>query len=194
MVAITATQQFPYPTGPDKPCESWKTWKTMAQGLDSKLTALSADLDRTARAVPIAKVSMTGPFPVGGDSDGEIVFDTVHVDTDGMADLNRAPKVLLPTRRGWYSAYAHIRWSKLDLNSLPQPYISGSGGSLTHAEAQWQGGPGALDDGAILHGIVFADAPPDQTPHGISFSYSGTTLDDVTVLYAELTLYWIADA
>lgn len=196
MAALTSTQQLPYPTGPDAPCTSWKTWKAMAEALDAKLTSLSTDLDRTARATPIAKVSMSGPFPVGGLSanpQGEIIFSTVHVDTDGMVDLNKAPKVIVPSRKGYYAAIAHARWSKLDLNSIVQFYINdGSSGSIEHAESAYQGATGSLDDGAIVQGIVYGD-PASPTAFGLTVGYSGLTADDVTVLYAELALYWISD-
>lgn len=200
MTALTATQQFPYPTGPDRPCDSWQTWKALAQRLDTTFTSLSGDLDRTARAVPIAKVSMTGPFPIGINSangQGNIIFDTVHGDTDGMVDLNKAPKVIVPTRAGIYHAIAHVRWTKGDLNNVMQVYInSGTSGTIEHGEVAYQGAAGALDDGAILQGLVGAGGSTASIPDafGLTATYSGGSLaDDITVLYAELALYWISD-
>lgn len=180
-----------YPTGPDRPCDSWQTWDQFVGTLDGLMTSLNSDLNRTARARPIAKVSTDVPQLLRPGT--VLVFDTVQVDTDGMVDLNLAPTVIAPKRAGRYAIEAVINWDSLDLGAQVFSFItSGDANSIAMgmetSEIPWTQYP----SGSNFRGLATAD-PDDQDTFGIAVSSVGTAGDDPRVVHAELTVTWMAD-
>lgn len=111
MVAVTPNFDLPYQEGSDPPCfgpgagcdNLTSVWCDFAQLVEGQLDAIDSIIGRTTAAIPMAKVSMTGP--TDSDTGTSVVtifpFDTVEFDTDNMTDLNTAPGIR-PNRNGIY--------------------------------------------------------------------------------------------
>lgn len=91
MVAYTATYDFPYAEASDPFCDGWSTTKALAEAVDAVLDLFDVDAERT-ELVPYARLSLATPYStdlVANSSTGLIAYDTVDVDTAGIADVVR---------------------------------------------------------------------------------------------------------
>lgn len=188
MAAVTSTQQLPYPAGGDRPCDSWMTWNSLAFTVEDRLTALDTVLDKTARAVPLAKAQCSVPRQLSAN-DYFVIFDTVDVDTDGMANLAGNPKFLVPQTAGYYHINAWAAWDGLDRFALPHIYISTGGNSFEVGMDMPEAADG-YDSGGILNNVMRI-ATPGVTGIGIRVDSSGVTGDDPRVTRAALTVTWL---
>lgn len=205
MVAITSGHQLPYPTGPDAPCDSWQTWKAFATLLDSKLTAINTDLDRTTRARPMAKVSSHTPQVMGiiAGARVEVAFDAVEVDTDSMVDLNKSPTVITVRRSGIYmlEAWVDIPWQPLVDNALLDFDIVEGGNNIEDGGQRFiKRLATELAEAAAYPITMYArgftrcnNAETDPRTFGLEAFSFGPAGPDATVNAAELSVVWMAD-
>lgn len=193
MVAQTTNHKLPYPSGQDRPCDSWMTWTALGNALDAKMVALNADLDRTTFGRPMAKVSTRVPAfkALGTDVSPYAIFDTVEMDTDGMVNLLSNPYFIAPTRPGLYHATGFARWDSIDIGSQPALYIGYGGGSFEAVSDTYEfAGPN--DQGQNLSATIYINGD-GNTGVGLGMSSSGAIGDDPRMTHAELTLVWMRD-
>lgn len=189
MVAATASGLL-YPSGTDRPCDSWETWQRFGLDLDSRLSALDVDVARAAGR-PFAKVSTVTPQQLTLAED-LVAFDTVLADTDGMVDLNRLPEAVVPQRPGIYLLEAWGTLNNLDTGAVWSIYIveggSGIEGGIVTGMQNWA----KFDAGTSVRAMVEVPTAGDFA-YGISMSATGVTGDDPRCTAAMLSIAWMAD-
>lgn len=199
MVAVSTNYALPYPTGGDRPCDSWVTWQALGNRLDGVLTALNGDLDRTARTVPMAKVSTDTPqrLVLTGQGFQQVTFDAVGVDTDGMVDLASAPQVITPKRSGIWRIEFSATWDPM---TVTPPYVMGaymmqSGGVVSGSDTIYDANWSAADAGGMGGGLVRVNlAGGGLYAYGVRVSVAaGSSGQYPNVTHATLSMIWQAD-
>lgn len=191
MVATT-TQGLPYPTGGDRPCDSWMTWEALATTLDAKLVAVDADLDLTAYGRPIAKVSTTTAQQMPSSGPGTFVkFDTVEVDTDSMVDIVGNSQFVVPRRTGLFHVVAFANFDNLDTGALAYVALaygaqSGYDKQVVQREFNWT----LYKSGAHVESDTYLSP---TLGIGIQLTSTGVIGDDPRLLSAQLSVYYIGE-
>lgn len=113
MTGTTATWAIPYATGTDRLCDGNEITQSMAERIDTILTAFDVDI-AFLNNIPTAKLTMTGASfinytPSTGPSLG-IPWNTLSYDTDHMTDMPSDPTVITYRHRGYYALGGAIEW------------------------------------------------------------------------------------
>lgn len=101
MPSFTPNFALPYPNGSDQPCDFDEQWCDFTEAVDAVFAGFEEGLARTNPIIPMALVKQTQPSTVPNIFQ-PIPFDTVLVDTAGMADLTANPFAITVNRPGRY--------------------------------------------------------------------------------------------
>lgn len=110
MVAYTAVYDLPYAESSDQFCGGWSTTQALAEAVDAVLDGFDIDADRT-ELVPYARVSLATQYSadlITTASTGLIAYDTVDVDTAGMADVVRDSQSISVGTTGLFLGGAYV--------------------------------------------------------------------------------------
>lgn len=198
MTGTTATQNLPYPTSGDRVMDQWLHQKNLALAAEDRFSSHNVDLAR-ATDVPLVVVEQNIPrdYPTSGFAAGDdlTVFDTVLVDTAGMADLATDPKSISIKQNGYWrvGGYLHV------VNGLA---CSAGTGTLFLAIGSTNA-TGSTDtnqahDGVIGEVEVYATSEIRVSGNNstvyMSASTSGVSCPAIiSVDYARLYLFWMRD-
>lgn len=128
-MGITATQNLHFTDGTDAVEDHSTNIEVLARQLDARLRSHDLDTDRFGEDKPFCVLDITVPqilTVASGLSVGAIVFDTIRVDTAGMADLDALPQAMSMRSPGYYQVGFYI-------NSSGTGCVAGSGAALWQA-------------------------------------------------------------
>lgn len=207
MPGYTTPDCLPYFLCSDDPClntgtvcEPSTVFCDFTALLDAKISAIDNIIGRTATAIPLAKVARNSVYtintnPIGYDA--RIAWDTVVEDNNDMVDLDLNSKAILVQTPGIYMISSYVIGAPpATVNNIFSIYIGTSTGSiLTQADTLWLGG---TNPETVAHEELIT--APNIAGFGGAFplstlaDFQGTTgTGIVTVNYAEMTVYWVAD-
>lgn len=194
MVATTTTHGLPYPTAPDRPCDTWETWCSLAGAIDANLTGLNADLNRTARAAPMAKISgqVAYTFPIGAGDYLPYPMDAVEVDTDGMVDVVNAPGVIVPQLPGLYQLEGLLVFDPTTLYADLDVWIVSGSSSVAAGHHQVDFTWSLYDNVAIIWGMVRV-ITAGASRYSLTATATGTASTFPTAVRGELSAIWRND-
>lgn len=186
MTAYTPNFDLPYPTAPDAPCDFPQQWCDFTNAVTEVLDRFEAIANRTNPSVPIAKMRLTRPVLLTGDS--VLAFDAVEVNNAGMIDFDVSRNRIRIQRPGRYSAEAHVMFNaSTTANNNYSVTINGVMLDTirvidlnTSFVAQVYTTPIDLD--------IFTFGPLD-----VSVRVNATLAPSFTVADAALAVYWFAD-
>jgi hypothetical protein len=193
MPATTPTQGFPYPLASDRPCDYPATMALLAQQLDTKMAGFDTDVARLTKR-PLVKISRSSfSYPTNGnDGAGDVAFDTVEVNNGTPTDLTSDAYTLHLTPGFWVlqaKVIAPTASSGQDY-STSTFILSGATSQLTRSFANSRDFGNGISTIAIQD-FLYATSADSVVKVGLSFSQSlAATL---TVTYATLGAWWIAD-
>lgn len=137
MVALTNSQFLPYQTGADRRCDAPDAWRDFLAQFEAQFRPLS-NLAARLSSAPMAVVERRTPWDVAtlGSSGGQVQFDTVIVDTDGMVNLDLDSRSITPQRPGWYLGYGWIRAlkSQIGTDNMSVSFTGGFAGNASNRD------------------------------------------------------------
>jgi hypothetical protein len=200
MVNTTATQNIHKPEGTDDPKKLADYFAQTATDIDRRMAAHFYDLDRVVNP-RFAVVRVSAPLnvdinvlPNGAPYLGSVPFDTVEIDTNGMADLSANAYVINLNETGywWIGGYARLSGFVPSGNSDPfvQARATTGGGNLVDARHDVSGdNPGGGLSGPLL---VSTLTTPIQAALVVGYNGNGST--SVTQIFqAELWALKVRD-
>lgn len=104
MPTCTPVYRFTYPIGSDRPCDVGETLCELVTGVEAELDRFDRIVARTNTAIPMAKVSISAPQPLGLI----VSFDTVEEDTDSMVDFTTSRDFVFARRTGVYRVRLYV--------------------------------------------------------------------------------------
>lgn len=107
MTDKTATQNLTRTTGSDSLDQFSVYLTTLRDEVDARMTAHFYDLSRS-QVPPLARISLRTPYTAANDGNARMVYDTVDVDTDGMADLSVDARSLTFNTPGYYAVGTYV--------------------------------------------------------------------------------------
>lgn len=211
MSGITATQNLTYPTGSDFVRDHSAWVETLGRQIDARLTSHDVDAARYGDGRPLCRLKTSGTQTVTPGAanrlDQMVKFDTVDVDTDGIANLDAINWGVILNTAGYYRYGFYVSllttgcvtgtgFAQFSINSglpasipAPAPTFIG-GGRITTAPDNQTG----FSCNGCSSGIARADTPPALVGGVVPSIYAGTTCATVlTVLTARLWVYKIRD-
>lgn len=207
MPGYTTPDCLPYFLCTDDPClntgtvcEPSTVFCDFTALLDTKISAIDNIIGRTATAIPLAKVARNSVFTIDTNVvnyDARIVWDTVVEDNNDMVDLELNPRAITVHTPGIYmvSGYA-IGAPPNTVNNIFYIYLgTGTGSFTTQASTLWLGGtnPETIANQQLVTQFNI-DTFSGVYPFSLLADFQGTVgTGIVTVNYAELTVYWVAD-
>lgn len=199
MPTCTPIYGLAYPIGSDAPCDVDETFCEFAAQVDALLQGFESSLNRTARTIPMAKVSNA----IAQALSGNIVFDTEEVDTEDMVDLSSSNLGVTIKRNGKFVSAAYtVQTDGAGTGALD--LLINRNGFGTDSEAQRYGG-NAVGNPVGNHGVsvttfaarTSADLTPANWVTGdfVSLSPIGSIGTSITSIpAAEVMVYWTGDA
>lgn len=105
-MGITGTQNLHFTDGTDAVEDHSTNLEVLARQLDSRMRSHDLDLTRFSTDLPMCVMDITLPTTTNWNTqnvlDAMIRFDTVQLDTDGMANLDVLPHAMTINTPGWY--------------------------------------------------------------------------------------------
>lgn len=195
MTANTPTQGFTYPLASDRPCDYPTTMAALAAQLDAKGQSFDGDVARLV-ARKLVKISKTNfqlqSNGIAGNPFGYVPdFDTVEINRGTSTDLTiDSTSLVLPA--GFWLLYAKVivptsSANGNDLAKTTNPTASTTSGDTTGRDFGTTWTPVAhtwLDQRYIASGTGKVS---------MTFQPANTAANTVTVNYATLAAWWIAD-
>jgi len=197
MVASTSLGLV-YPTGGDRPCDSWETWVGFAQALEGRLLALDADIGRVGNGRPMAKVSVGDRGEAAQILDpvnDDVLFDTVEVDTAGMVDLARSPYAISIPRDGTWWYQARVQLTGVESWAWLYAFVSSGGASIeTGGQQQFNSNWQLYRNSIYVFGnLRVTNAAAGDRAYTLRAFYTGTTGQPLRVVTAEMAFIWMGD-
>lgn len=208
MVAYTSPDCLPYFQCTDSAClntgsvcEHSSVFCDLVALLDARLTDVDNIIGRTTTAVPFAKVARNAVYTLNTNTPGydtRIPFDTVLEDNFDMVNLDLNSKAILVSTPGIYLAAAYwVGTPPNVVSNVSNVYIGNQTGSFdAETDSLWRSGTNYAN---LAHQRLVTAAnitnAGGQFPFSILVDFQGTIgTGIVTTTYAELTVYWVADA
>lgn len=119
----TTNFRLPCQDSADPACDAPDVWCDFVSKVESQLLAVDDALARTSTAIPLASVSdetINSTFYVGDP----IVFSSVDIDTDSMADLGISATSITPARAGVYLVSANASFGDETLTGIDGQIVS----------------------------------------------------------------------
>jgi len=205
MPALTNSQFLPYQVGTDRRCDAPDIWQAFLAQFEVRYRPILNIANRLSNN-PMAVVERRTPFNIEteGSPGGDVQFDTVVVDTDGMVNLDFDPTAVTPTRPGYYYAYGVIRATATQIGTqdLAGNIADGYAGNVTVNDFEK---PSNLEFEAIVQPDsgtpidVLSSAGSYWNPAAVGASIPSPfrlqKFGSNTVAYewAQLAVYWIRD-
>lgn len=206
MPALTNSQFLPYQTATDRRCDAPAVWKAFLERFETQYKPM-LNLSARLSSVPMAMVERRRPYDIAteGSPGGDVEFDTVVIDTDGMVNLDVSPTIVTPQRPGWYWGFGWIRATRANV-AVQDLKASVSGGFAGNSTVH---GGFAGDVGVIV-----VNAPPALNVHALDVAVgtinywnpdeAGAGVPDpwrlvklgsnlVPYSFAQMAVIWIAD-
>lgn len=193
MPATTPNQGFSYPLPSDRPCDYPTTMAALAQQLDNKMLGFDTDVARlTKRAsVKISHSAFSYP-PNGNDNAGDVAFDTVEYNYSTPTDLTTDPYTLHLNPGFWLlQAKVIVPTASSGQDYATSTFIlTGATSQLTRAFTNSRDFGNTIST-VTLQDFLWAASADGIVKVGLSFSQS--LFATLTVTYATLAAWWIAD-
>lgn len=207
MVAYTSPDCLPYFECTDSPClntgtvcEPSSVFCDLTALLDLRLTSFDATAERTNAAVPFAKVARSAPQTIDTNiatSSRFVEWDTVLLDNNNMVDLTVDPNFInIRTTGIWhFEGYAIGVPPQTNGNTFEIELAERSGSFFAAGEVTFRTVSSAYDRFGDDQRIAQSEINTfGGAARGMRVTFTGTTGTGlISIEYAELTAYWIAD-
>lgn len=189
MTAYTPNFDLPYPTAPDDPCLFAQQWCDFTNATTGVLDRFEAVANRTNPAVPIAKLDLTRPVTLNGDS--ILAFDAVSANNAGMVDFDVSRSRIRINRPGNFYAEANVFFSPTTTGLNAFTVTIDSTFSLMQRTTRTN------DFIAFAVGIVYGTPLESNifpfNPFDITVRVNATLAPSFIVNTASLAVWWYAD-
>lgn len=210
MVAYTSPDCLPYFECTDSPClntgtvcEPSTVFCDLTALLEVRLNAFDVIVARTATAVPFAKAARTATQTINmniPEYSRSVRFDTVLADNDDMIDLDVDNRFIFINRPGLWEFEAYFAGSPPNTvgNVIETAITEGGSGIITfesEADTTWR-------DGIVYTRMAYTTSVTQADIDLVGGFVVGLSADMfigtvgagiITINYAELTAYWVAD-
>lgn len=182
-------------------CEPSTVFCDLVNILDTRFTVVDNIIGRTTTSIPFAKVARTSTYTLDTNTpgyDARIPWDTVLEDNNDMVNLDLNNKAILVSDPGIYMVSAYwVGTPPPTVSNVSNIYIGTSTGSVDgETDALYRSGTNYANI-AIQRLITQSNITNQggQYPFSLLADFQGTIgTGIVTTTYAELTVYWVADA
>lgn len=201
MPTKTATQNLTIPSSTDYIEDQWLYQQTMASELEARFNSHALDVARyTPRQLAVIDCTITRNYTIADPNryDRFVTFDSVLVDTGGMADLSNNPWALTPQETGYYhySAYVKILPSgctgpgavQLNLGTYGSGTIAANSSDSYSTEVALTGSTSVNASGELM-----VSAVGSAFGHALITFLGSSCAATYTPTYARLSLYKVRD-
>lgn len=205
MVACTSLG-LPYQEGSDAPCDFPEVWCNFTDILETQLQDIGSIINRTAVAVPFAKVIRDSFQVMTPNQDTLLIneaisWEGVKVDNDNMVDLSADPLHIYVRRPGIYM---------VDVFCRATPYVNGIALTNVNIELRTLESSTFVDHyvasrftipsvGTAVHIVTMAEVTPSDFSTYVTPSFAATIAYGINsasihVGNNQFTVTWVAEA
>jgi len=193
VTTCTPIYMLPYQIGTDAPCDASDVWCDFTNALVALMDGFEDALDRTARTIPIAKVSSSVSYVWGLSG---FVYDTEQVDTDSMVDLTISSNATI-ARNGKFAVVGYMEETGgVGANvfglSTRRNFFTIAGQTDRHGGSALGAHP--MDIVTIEPRTAVDPTAPNWVAGDVADTYPNFVSSQVgTISRSELTVYWFGD-